>query len=457
MSDGCIVWGPALFAGYLEAITVLFTHPVFVFLFLPVLLLAHALVPRRARNGLLLGASLLFYAWGERVFVLVMLASIAGNFGFGRWLGRLQERGAGGRARGVVLALAVSFNLALLFYFKYLGWAWEALAGFAGQLGLGADGSAAPSIHLPLGISFLTFQALSYIFDVYRREEMPQRKLAPFALYLSLFPQLIAGPIVRYGSIARQLAHRTIGLHDVSEGARRFLQGLAKKVLIADVLAVPVDRVFELPGDQLSFGVAWVGLIGYTLQLYFDFSGYSDMAIGLGQMFGFRFDENFRHPYVARSITEFWRRWHISLSTWFRDYVYIPFGGNRHGQARTLVNLTAVFLLCGLWHGAAWSFVLWGAFHGAFLVIERVSKGPWSAGAPRVLQHGYVLLVVMAGWLLFRAPTLESAAAMSKALLGFRGAPLPLETVGTLVSARVAIAFAAGVVFSMPIYPALLR
>jgi alginate O-acetyltransferase complex protein AlgI len=436
---------------------VLFTHPVFLFLFLPALLLLHAVMPRRTRNGLLLGASLLFYAWGEGLFVLVMAASIVGNFGFGRWIGGLNRRDAGRRTRRAALTLAVAFNLGLLFYFKYLGWAWNALASVAGSLGLVGIASEAPSIHLPLGISFLTFQALSYIFDVYRSDELPQRKLGPFALYLSLFPQLIAGPIVRYGSIARQLTQRTIGLHDVSEGARRFLQGLAKKVLIADVLAVPVDRVFELPGDQLSFGVAWVGLVGYTLQLYFDFSGYSDMAIGLGRMFGFRFDENFRHPYVARSITEFWRRWHISLSTWFRDYVYIPFGGNRHGQVRTLVNLTAVFLLCGLWHGAAWSFVVWGAFHGAFLVVERLSRGPWSSGAPRALQHGYVLLVVMAGWLVFRAPTLESAAVMAKALLGLTSVPLPLETVSTLVSSRVAIAFGVGVLFSMPLYPGWLR
>ena len=435
----------------------LFTHPVFVFLFLPGLLLLHVLAPKRARNGLLLGASLLFYLWGERAFVLVMLASITGNYGFGRWLGRLQEQGASQRRRKLAVTLAVAFNLGLLFYFKYLAWLWEALAGTLGKGGVDLTLGEAPSIHLPLGISFLTFQALSYIFDVYREEEVPQRKLAPFALYLSLFPQLIAGPIVRYGSIARQLVHRTISLHDVSEGARKFVLGLAKKVLIADVIAVPVDEVFSLPGDQLSMGIAWVGLVGYTLQLYFDFSGYSDMAIGLGRVFGFRFDENFRHPYVSRSVTEFWRRWHISLSTWFRDYVYIPFGGNRGGRARTLVNLSAVFLLCGLWHGAAWNFVLWGAFHGAFLVMERVAKGPWSHGAPRVLQHSYVLFVVMLGWLLFRAPSLDAVGEMTRALLGLNSVPLPLETVGTLIGHRVALAFACGVMFSMPVYPMLLR
>lgn len=422
----------------------LFTHPVFLFLFLPVLLLLHVVAPRRARNGLLLGSSLLFYLWGERVFVLVMLASILGNYGFGRWLGRTQERGESAGGRRLIVTLAVVFNLGLLFYFKYLEWIWSTLG-------------SAPSIHLPLGISFLTFQALSYIFDVYREEEVPQRRLAPFALYLSLFPQLIAGPIVRYGSIARQLVHRTIDVHDVFEGSRKFILGLAKKVLIADVLAAPVDAVFSLPGEQLSMGVAWVGVIGYTLQLYFDFSGYSDMAIGLGRIFGFRFDENFRHPYISRSVTEFWRRWHISLSSWFRDYVYIPFGGNRLGQARTLVNLSAVFLLCGLWHGAAWNFVLWGAFHGAFLVLERVSKGPWSQGAPRPLQHLYVLLVVMFGWLLFRAPNLDAVGDMSKALLGLNAVPLPLETVRTLIGQRVAIAFACGVLLSIPIYPLLLR
>ena len=390
----------------------LFSSPVFLFLFLPLVLALYFAAPRAARNLLLLLASLVFYTWGEPRFVVVMLFSIAANF----VLGILVERARGSRAAPVAVALSVTVNLGLLGTYKYAEFLVENLNRVLALLTLPPFQVTSPS--LPLGISFFTFHALSYVLDVHRGTVRAQRNPIRMALYIALFPQLIAGPIIRYHYIAPQLTTRVVTFDRFAQGIRRFVLGLGKKVLIANTVAVTADAIFALPTDQLTPGLAWLATACYTLQIYFDFSGYSDMALGLGLLFGFRFPENFNYPYVSRSVTEFWRRWHISLSTWFRDYLYIPLGGNRGAPWRTYVNLVTVFFLCGLWHGASWTFVGWGLFHGLFLVIERRGLGRWLAARAAPLGHAYTLLVVMIGWVFFRATTLQSALAMLAAMGG---------------------------------------
>jgi len=446
-----------------------FDRPVFLFYFLPIVLglyvsltaiqwlLARAGVRRfplrLLQNLVLLLASLFFYAWGEQEIVLVMLASIVANYVFGRMVE--SRRGTSG-AR-VAVGLAVAFNLGLLVYWKYANFLWGSLAPLADLVGV--DAGALPvlePIHLPIGISFFSFQAMSYVVDVYRREGPVQKNPINFALYIALFPQLIAGPIVRYRDVARQLVDRVVDRAGFAYGIRRFVLGLSKKLLIADTVGRVADEVFAIGAGDLTAPVAWLGIACYTLQIYFDFSGYSDMAIGLGRMFGLRFLENFEYPYIARSITEFWRRWHISLSSWFRDYLYIPLGGNRLGRARTYGNLVTVFFLCGLWHGASWSFVVWGLYHGAFLVVERVGlKGLVDRLGP--LRHAYMLLVVMVGWVFFRADTLGHALDYVGAMFGAGiGDGLVYHT-GLYLNAEVWLALAVGVVGSAPLLPAIGR
>lgn len=362
-----------------------FSSMVFLGLFLPVTFLVYYLVPMRLRNAWLALASIVFYAWGEPRFVILMLASVALNFHCARWLDRSASRRA-------ILAAAVTFNLLVLAIFKYSNFVVENLNVLLEHAGLSAI--AMKPIALPIGISFYTFHAISYLIDIYRRNAKPSRRLVEYSLYIMLFPQLVAGPIIRYKDIHTQLGQRAATLDDITTGIVRFTMGLAKKVLIANQLGMIADTGFNAPADHLSAGVAWFCLVCYTLQIYFDFSGYSDMAIGLGRLFGFRFPENFRYPYSAGSIQDFWRRWHISLSTWFRDYVYIPLGGNRRGEARTLVNLWIVFLLTGIWHGASWNFVIWGALHGAFLMVERFGRHS-AIVVPRIVRMAYVMFVVM--------------------------------------------------------------
>jgi alginate O-acetyltransferase complex protein AlgI len=306
-------------------------------------------------------------------------------------------------------------------------------------------------VHLPIGISFFTFHALSYVIDVYRADARGQKSFIRVALYVTLFPQLIAGPILRFHQVADQFVRRQVNLPLFAAGIRRFLVGFGKKVLIANTLAVPADAIFGVDPGTLSSGAAWLGVICYTLQIYFDFSGYSDMAIGLGKMFGFRFPENFDYPYISRSIKEFWRRWHISLSTWFRDYLYIPLGGNRVSPLRNYLNLVIVFFLCGLWHGASWTFVIWGLYHGVFLIIERPVVSRWFERQPRFLSHVYALSVVIIGWVFFRAETLSSALGYLQALVSLGGRSQPPETVLALhFTADVRLALLAGVVGSIP-------
>ena len=376
-----------------------FSTPIFVLLFLPLVLLFYYFRPLRMGNAVLIVFSLLFYAWGEPVAILVMLASIAANWLFGMLCVRKGVRKSG---RGW-LALSVVFNLGLLVGYKYTGFIVENLNAL-----LGGAVIPVPSVVMPIGISFFTFQAMSYVIDVYRKVTPVNRSILDVALYISFFPQLIAGPIVRYHDINQQIQSRTHTPEKFTSGVLIFIMGMAKKALIANAMAKLCDRVYALPGGELSTALAWAGALAYMLQIYFDFSGYSDMAIGLAKMFGFELLENFRYPYIARSIREFWQRWHISLSTWFRDYLYIPLGGNRKGKSRTYINQLAVMLLCGLWHGASWTFIVWGAYHALLQMMEKTRFGRALDKTWRPLQHLYVLLAVIIGWVFFRADTRDS-------------------------------------------------
>jgi alginate O-acetyltransferase complex protein AlgI len=421
-----------------------FSSVVFLFLFLPLVLGLYLISPRPARNALLLLASLLFYAWGEGFFVLLMLASIGMNHAFGLWIERTRRT----PRQGIAVGLAVAANLGLLAWFKYANFAVDNLNRLLGGDALGPL-SLAP-VHLPIGISFFTFQAITYVVDVAREDAEVERNPLHVALYISLFPQLIAGPIVRFRNIAREIHDRRPRLADIASGVRRFTIGLGKKVLIANLTGHVADSIFAIPTEQLTPGLAWLGALSFMLQIYFDFSGYSDMAIGLGRIFGFHFLENFRHPYVSRSVTEFWRRWHISLSTWFRDYLYIPLGGNRKGSARTCSHLLVVFVLCGLWHGASWTFVLWGLYHGAFLVAERATRGRGPLPVPTPVRHAYTLAVVLAGWVLFRAESLPQAIALWQAMAGFASGDGVHHYVAMYIDPVFVLAVLAGIVGSTP-------
>ena len=421
----------------------IFASPVFLALFLPLALAAYYAAPRWSRNGVLLASSVVFYAWGEAAFVPLIAASAVFNWAMGLAIERTSDR----TARKRVLAAAVIVNLALLAVFKYANFASETLAHV-----LSTFGAAVPTlapIALPLGISFFTFHAISYVVDVYRGNAAAARRLPDFALYLLAFPQLIAGPIIRWRDIAQQVRTREERLADFAWGVRRFILGLGKKLLVANTLGETADRVFGLPAEQLTTPLAWLGLLCYSLQIYFDFSGYSDMAIGLMRMFGFRILENFNYPYISRSIREFWRRWHISLSNWFRDYLYIPLGGNHVSPARAYRNLVIVFLLCGLWHGASWPFVLWGVWHGVFLVVERAGLGA-VLERHRVLAHGYALAVVAGAWVLFRCDTLAQAASYYAALLG-AGSTRSETPFASLVDPLLVVTLVVAVIGAMPV------
>ncbi len=390
-----------------------FSSITFLFYFLPIFIFLYFITPTiRGKNIVTLVFSLLFYAWGEPRFVIVLLLSILFNFCAASAIDSRE-----GSDRRVALAIAVGGNLLLLGIFKYANFVTANLSAFLTPLGAP---SIKTSIALPLGISFFTFHCMSYVIDIYRRRFRANRDPIDVALYISLFPQLVAGPIVRYKTVARQLDARRFTLGRASVGARIFIVGLAQKVLVADVVAPLVQVAFDQVHDR-SLAEAWIGLIAYTVQIYFDFAGYSNMAIGLGIVLGFTFPRNFRMPYTSLSITEFWRRWHMSLSSWLRDYLYIPLGGNRGSNAQTYRNLVMVFLLCGLWHGANWTFVLWGAWHGAFLVIERLGLGSALAQLARPARWGYALLAVMGGWVLFRSADLSGAIGYYASLVGRHG------------------------------------
>ncbi len=421
-----------------------FSSPIFLFLFLPVVLTIHQVLPSiRARNHWLLLTSLLFYAWGETSFLLLLLASTLANYGLGLWVSRTGP--FCNRKSAVFIAIFV--NLGLLAVFKYTNLVVSTLNSAFTWIGLPL--LKVTPIDLPIGISFFTFHAISYILDVYRGKAAPAKDPRQVALYIFFFPQLVAGPILRWSAMAPQFLQRRTSVDQFAEGVRRFAGGLAKKILIANTLAVPADGIFGLSASELSTPAAWLGIICYTLQIYFDFSGYSDMAVGLGKMFGFTFLENFQFPYVAQSIRDFWRRWHISLSTWFRDYLYIPLGGNRGSPARTHWNLLLVFFLCGLWHGANLTFVVWGLYHGLFLILERTRFGKLQEKAPQMLRHFYTVLVVMGGWVIFRSETIVGSWHYFLSLLGLQSpfAPKPYEQ---YITPQVMLALLLGCGFSGP-------
>jgi len=421
-----------------------FSSTTFLFIFLPIVFLAYIPLGPRLRNILLLFASLVFYAWGEPVFVLVMLVSIALNYGFAR----LIDGGKTDRAKRGFVAMAVVLNLALLIVFKYSNFIVDNFnAAFNTALLI-------PQISLPIGISFFTFQAMSYIIDVYREKNVSEKSLLNVALYISFFPQLIAGPIVKYHDIAEQIKSRTMTTDKVFYGLRRFIIGLSKKLLIANTVGLTADKIFAAVPAELSAGLAWLGAISYALQIYFDFSGYSDMAIGLASLFGFNLKENFNYPYISQSIKEFWRRWHISLSTWFKEYLYIPLGGNRKGVVRTGVNMFIVFLCTGIWHGAAWNFVVWGLFNGLFLLLENykvLRPEKW----PRAVRHIYAALVFVVGFTIFRAPDMSYAFQFIGRMftgLGSLSAQLLLADVSTPLMWTVLVV---AVMAALPIIPTL--
>ena len=382
-----------------------FSSSVFLIVFLPVTLLAYFLVPAKfikARNSVLLAASLVFYGWGEPKYILIMLFSILFNYVCGLAAGKNRSK--------AVLVLCVAGNLALLGYFKYTDFVLETVNR------LTEAGLALPGIALPIGISFYTFQTMSYVIDVYRGKVDAQRDIIAFGTYVTLFQQLIAGPIVRYSDVAVMLVGRRTNLEQTAEGVRRFIIGFGKKVLLANQIYVVWMELSAM--ENLSVSAAWLGAVAFTFQIYFDFSGYSDMAIGLGKIFGFDYLENFNYPYISRSITEFWRRWHMSLSSWFKEYVYIPLVGNRKGLSRQLVNISIVWILTGLWHGASWNFVMWGVYYGIILIIEKLGLLKVLEKCPAAVGHIYSLILIVIGWVIFAVDDMGKVAAYLGMMLG---------------------------------------
>ena len=418
----------------------------FLFLFLPALLAVYFLVPRRyreGRNAVLLLFSLGFYGCGGWRLLPLILVSITMNYVFGLLAA------PGRRRRKAALVGAVACNLGLLFVFKYLGFV---------TANLHALIPAVPelTILLPIGISFYTFQAMSYVIDVYRGDAAAEKSFLHVALYVVLFPQLVAGPIVRYSTVAEEIRCRREGADDMAEGLQRFLFGLAKKVLLANQMGLIADAAFSQTAPRLSMGLAWLGVIGYTLQIYFDFSGYSDMAIGLGRAFGFHFLENFNYPYVSRSVTEFWRRWHISLSTWFREYLYIPLGGNRCSRAKWMRNLFLVWAATGIWHGASWNFLLWGLYFWALLLLEKFLLAKPLARAPAAVGHIYTMLLVMVSWAIFAMEDFSRLGAYLRVMFGLGGAPLADSAFGYYFRSYLPVLVAAAIA-STPLGAALWR
>ena len=389
----------------------IFSSVFFIFIFLPVTLAVYFLVPRPGKNAVLLMVSLIFYAWGEPVYILLMIFSIIYNYISGIEIDYRRRQGQAGRMR-FVFWMTVAVNLGILMFFKYYGFFLENINRI-----LPID-IPYKELALPVGISFYTFQALSYIIDVYQEKVPVQKNVIDFGTFITMFPQLIAGPIVRYSDIAAQLKKRSVTPAKFGVGTAWFLRGLGKKVLLANNIGMAYDAIASLPSGEMSVLSAWVGCAAYTFQIYFDFSGYSDMAIGLGKMFGFEFMKNFEYPYISKSITEFWRRWHISLSSWFKEYVYIPLGGNRVGTAKAVRNIFIVWLLTGFWHGAAWNFIFWGLYYGLLLLLEKYLLADKIERLPGAVKHIYTMFFVMLGWVLFFSPGLGQAVSYLGVMFG---------------------------------------
>ncbi len=418
-----------------------FSSTMFLFLFMPVVLLGHSIIRKELRNVFLLLMSLGFYAYGEPKFVFVMIASCIVNYVSAYLIAKFERVLI---LKRLFLVCSLLCNLGILFYYKYFNFVISNINGL-----FGTD-FVLRNIVLPIGISFFTFQGMSYVIDVYTGKVEVQKNPLNVMLYVSLFPQLIAGPIVRYSDINSQIEERTVSADGFVLGLKRFTYGLAKKVIISNHMALIADLAFNSEVSKLSAAMAWLGAICYTLQIYFDFSGYSDMAIGLGKMLGFDFLENFNYPYISKSITEFWRRWHISLSSWFRDYVYIPLGGNRRGNV--YVNLWVVFILTGIWHGASWNFIFWGIWHGFFIMAERIlKKKEVNIKLPKILKWLYTVLIVIIGWVFFRAADLTTAVCYLKSMIMLNGNSLTDSAAGYYF-ANIAVLLIIGTVLCAPIY-----
>ena len=431
-----------------------FSSTLFLFCFLPVTLtgyyISHILDKKilgsrkESGNYWLLIMSVIFFSWSQMGYLWIIVLNIFINY-IGAWSLDLEKKRHGTTVAKCILALTVAANLAILFYYKYYDFTVDTLNSLFGM------DIPVRNIILPIGISFFTFQAMSYTIDVYRGKAGVQRNPLKLALYVMLFPQLIAGPIVRYTDVETEIDERKVSLDDFYSGAGRFIRGLGKKALIANTMAVTVDGIFSRGAENNTVAIAWLGAVAYALQIYFDFSGYSDMAIGLGRMFGFHFLENFNLPYISRSVTEFWRRWHISLSTWFRDYVYIPLGGNRLGTLVTYRNLFIIFLLTGIWHGAAWHYVFWGIWHGIFMLTERFLRSRKHRSGTflcDILSHGYTLFVVLTGWIFFRADSLAQAFRYLKTMFGRGLGPEPGFSVMWYLDRWTALMLFAGIILS---------
>lgn len=417
----------------------LFSSMIFLWLFLPFTFIVYRFANDKVRNLFLLVMSLLFYAWGEPVYIVLMIAVIFVNYVFGILIDRFSSR------KKILLISCIAANLLTLGYFKYFDF-------FAGNINriFGTDTIALRNIILPIGISFYIFQTLSYVVDLYRGDIKVQRNIINLALYTSFFPQLIAGPIVKYHDIENQINHRELTKEKTAYGIKRFIYGLSKKVILSNTFAEVVDNILNHNVSELSSGVIWLAIILYTLQIYFDFSGYSDMAIGLAKMFGFDLNENFNYPYLSKSITEFWRRWHISLSTWFKEYVYIPLGGNRKGKSRTYINLSIVFLLTGIWHGASFNFIAWGAIHGFFIVVERIglSKIINKNKITAAIAHVYTLGIVIISWTFFRANSLTQAGQWLKIMFFGNDSTGHMYVIDNFVDTKLIIIFIFGIILS---------
>ena len=419
-----------------------FSNLVFLFVFLPTVLVTIYLIRPELRNILLLVFSLFFYAWGEPTYIFLMILSIAINYLFGLMIDKFERRQ---ELKKFILVVAVLGNLSILGYYKYSQFLIDnlnSLFGFSLEM---------ESISLPIGISFYTFQAMSYVIDVYRKDGFVQKNPINLALYVALFPQLIAGPIVRYNEIMDQLKSRIMNVQKFSDGIQIFIIGLAKKVLIANEMAIMADEIFAKQPADISVSLAWLGIIAYSLQIYFDFSGYSDMAVGLGKMFGFEFPKNFNYPYTSKSIAEFWRRWHITLSSWFRDYVYIPLGGNRVSKFKVYRNLFIVWTLTGFWHGASWTFLAWGFYYGLIIAIEKAVWGKVLRKLWSPIQHVYVILLFMIGWVFFRADNFTYSIDYIQTMFGLSGRPF-MENITMFYLHDYSIVLLVAILFSMPVY-----
>lgn len=425
----------------------LFSSTTFLFLFLPIVCLVYFFVRQELKNFVLLIASIIFYAWGEPRYLIVMLSSILIN-----WIGAIGVDKFKTKSK-FILVLSILTNLSFLYYFKYFNFTIDSInALFKSNIEF-------IKVVMPIGISFYTFQAMSYLIDVYRGDVPVQKDPYKLALYITLFPQLIAGPIVKYHDIAEQIDHRSVTFDKVVYGAKRFTIGLSKKILIANTMGAVADKIFEQPVAQYDCLTAWIGIVTYHFQIYFDFSGYSDMAIGLGSIFGFKFMENFDYPYISKSITEYWRRWHISLSTWFKEYLYIPLGGNRISKNRTLFNLWFVFFVTGIWHGAEWTFVLWGIWQGTIVLIERITGVVKKEGNLlfKIFQHSYTMFATFLGWILFRSSDLKYAKRLFKRMFGLYDHDFITYDLSYYVDTTEIVIFVIAIICSMPVFKSMLE